>query len=161
MSIQIGDTIPSATFRVVTSEGPKEVPSAEFFYDKKVLLVAAVGAWTGTCNNDHLPSILQNADAILGKGIDEIAVLTTNDPFVLNAWSKSLGAESAITFISDGNAEWSDAIGMTFDGAAAGLGKRSLRYAMVVEGNKVTALEVEESPGACSVTSGSALLENL
>ena len=161
MSIQVGDTIPTTTFRVITGEGPQETPSTDFCYDKKVLLVAVVGAWTGTCNNDHLPSILQNADAIRAKGVDEIVCLAMNDPFVLGAWSDSLDAAGKVTFVSDGNGEWSDAVGMTFDGAKVGLGKRSLRYAMVIEGNKVTALEVEESPGACAVTSGSSLLASL
>ena len=71
------------------------------------------------------------------------------------------GAGDKVTFLSDGNGEFSEAIGMTFDGAGFGLGQRSLRYAMVVDGGKVTALKVEESPGVCELSSGSSILDEL
>ena len=89
---------------------------------------------------------------------EDIQVVGINDPFVMDAWGKSTGAEGRITLLSDGNGEFSEAIGMTFDGSGFGLGTRSLRYAMVVDDGTVTALEVEESPGVCSVSSGTNIL---
>jgi len=161
MSIQVGDTIPSATLRTVTADGPKEVPTDEFFKGRKVVLFGVPGAYTGTCTNDHLPSFLQNADAIRGKGVDEIACIAMNDMFVMDAWADSTGAKGKITMLSDGNGELAEKMGLTFDGSGFGLGTRNLRYAMVVDDGKVAAMEVEESPGTCSVTSGSKLLEQL
>ena len=66
-----------------------------------------------------------------------------------------------MTLLSDGNGEFSGAIGMTFDGSGFGLGTRSLRYAMVVDDGTVSAIQVEESPAACTVTSGTSILESL
>jgi len=75
--------------------------------------------------------------------------------------AKQLGAGDKVTVLSDGNAEFTEKLGLSFDGSGFGLGTRNLRYAMVVDDGKVAAMEVEESPGTCSVTSGSKLLEQL
>ena len=161
MTIKIGDSIPSATLRTITADGPQEISTDEFFAGRKVALFAVPGAFTPTCQNDHLPSFLENHDALREKGIDEIACIAINDMFVLDAWSKATGCEGKITMLSDGNGELASAMGMTFDGAGFGMGTRSLRYAAIVEDGKVTALEVEESPGTCAVSSGSKLLAQL
>ncbi|MEM8883920.1 MAG: peroxiredoxin [Planctomycetota bacterium] len=161
MSISVGDSIPSATLRTLTAEGPQEVKTDDFFAGRKVVLFAVPGAFTPTCNNDHLPSFRDNADAIREKGVAEIACVAINDMFALDAWSKATESAGKITMLSDGNGELSSAMGMTFDGSGFGLGTRSKRYAAIVDDGKVTAIEVEESPGACSVSSGSKILENL
>lgn len=158
--IQVGDSIPAATLRTMSDEGPVEVEASEFFKGKKVVVFAVPGAYTPTCNH-HLPTFVENADAIKAKGVDEIACLAVNDPFVMGAWGRANGAEGRVTMLADGNAEFSAALGMTFDGAGFGLGERSHRYAMVVENGVVTAMNMEEAPGACTVSSGSAILDSL
>ena len=95
------------------------------------------------------------------KGVDDVILVAVNDPFVMEAWSEETGAEDKIRFLSDGNATWSSEMGMTFDGSKNGLNIRSLRYAAIVEDNKVTAIKVEDSPGVCSVTAGPAILAAL
>ena len=40
MTIKVGDKIPSAKLRVMSSEGPKEVTTDELFKGKKVVLFA-------------------------------------------------------------------------------------------------------------------------
>ena len=119
------------------------------------------GAYTGTCNNEHLPSYVENAGAMREKGVEEIACVAVNDPFVLAAWAESTGAGDAVTFLSDGNAEFTSAVGMVLDGSGFGLGTRSLRYSMIVDDGTVTAMHVEENPGVCEVTGGGKLLEDL
>lgn len=159
--IKVGDTLPEATFRRVTADGPQEIKTSDFFSGRKVVAFAVPGAFTPTCHKQHAAAFLEHADQIKSKGVDEIACIAVNDMFVLAAWSQNLGAEGKVTFLSDGNAEFSNAAGMTFDGSGFGLGTRSLRYAMVVDDGKVTALEVEESPGTCSVSGAPSILEKL
>jgi peroxiredoxin len=159
--ISVGAKLPDVTLRMVTKDGPKPVQTSAWFAGKKVVLFAVPGAFTPTCNNKHLPSFVEQAGALKAKGVDAIACTAVNDPFVLDAWSKAAGAADRITFLSDGTGEFAKAIGMSFDGAGHGLGTRSLRYAMVVQDGTVKALEVEESPGACSISSGSAILAKL
>jgi len=161
MSIQINDSIPSATLRTLTAEGPQEIQTGDFFAGRKVILFGLPGAFTPPCTNDHLPSFIENHDAIRGKGIDEIACIAVNDMFALDAWSKSTGATGKVTMLSDGNAELSTAMGTTFDGSGLGFGTRSKRFAMIVDDGKVTAIEMEEVPSTCSVSSGASILEQL
>ena len=158
MPIKVGDKLPNATFRVMTSEGPKPKTTDEVFKGKKVALFAVPGAFTPTCNNLHLPSFIKNVDAFKKKGVDTIAVTGVNDVFVMEAWKKATGAGDKIDFLADGNAEFAKAIGMDFDGSGPGLGVRSKRYSMYVDNGAVKQLNIEDAPGKCDISGGEALL---
>ena len=106
MAISVGDRLPEATFKEKTSEGLREVKSEEIFAGRKVVLFAVPGAFTPTCDMNHLPGYLENRDAILAKGVDEIAVVAVNDVFVMAAWAKASGGEGKIRFLSDWNASF-------------------------------------------------------
>ncbi len=159
--IQVGEKLPDVTLRRMTETGPEAVKTSDFFKGRKVVLFAVPGAFTPTCHNDHLPSFVKNAATFKTKGVAEIACIAINDPFVLGAWARSVPGAEKITFLSDGNGEFSKAIGMTFDGSGHGLGTRSHRYAMVVEDGRVKVLDVEEKPGTCSISSGASILKKL
>jgi glutaredoxin/glutathione-dependent peroxiredoxin len=154
MPIKVGDKLPEAKFRVMTSDGPAWKSTDDIFKGKKV------GAFTGTCHKMHVPSILQNADAIKAKGINTIAVTSVNDVFVMDAWKKATLAEK-LEFLADGNGEFAKAIDLAFDGSGNGLGTRSKRYAMLVEDGVVKKLNIEEAPGKVEVSGGDALLKQL
>src|SRR6201997_4447729 len=143
MTIKVGDRLPNATFTVMTSDGPKPKTTDEIFKAKKVVLFAVPGAFTPTCNNNHLPGFLQNADAIKAKGVDTIAVTGVNDVFVMDAWKKASAADK-IEFLADGNGEFAKAIDLSFDGSATGLGTRSRRYSMLIDDGVVKKLNIEE-----------------
>lgn len=161
MTISVGDKLPDITFRKMTAEGPVPVPASEFFAGRKVVLFAVPGAFTPTCHRNHLPGFIQNADAIKAKGIDEIAVTSVNDPFVMEAWASISGGEGVVTFLADGNGDFAKAVGMELDASGNGLGLRSLRYSMVVDDGVVTVLNQEPQPGQADVSGASALLEQL
>jgi len=160
MPIKVGDKLPSAKFRVMTGEGPAWKTTDEVFKDKKVALFAVPGAFTGTCHKMHLPSVVQNADALKAKGVNTIAVTAVNDIFVMDAWKKQSAADK-VEFLADGNGEFAKAIDLTFDGSGNGLGTRSRRYSMLVEDGVVKKLNIEESPGKVDVSGGDALLKAL
>ena len=160
MAIKVGDRLPAAKFRVMTPEGPAWKTTDDIFKGKKVALFAVPGAYTGTCHKMHMPSIVQNIDALKGKGIDTIAVTSVNDVFVMDAWKKACAAEK-LDFLADGNGEFAKALDLTFDGSGNGLGTRSKRYAMLVEDGVVKKLNIEEAPGKVEVSGGDALLKQL
>ena len=161
MTIQVGDKLPEAKFRVMTAEGPQVKTTDDIFKGKKVALFAVPGAYTGTCHKMHMPSIVQNADAIKGKGVDTIAVTGVNDVFVMNAWKRDTDPNGKIEFLADGNGEFAKALDLTFDGSGHGLGTRSKRYSMLVEDGVVKKLNVEEAPGKVEVSGGDSLLKQL
>jgi peroxiredoxin len=160
MPIKVGDRLPEAKFRVMTSDGPAWKSTDDVFKGKKVALFAVPGAFTNTCHKMHVPSITQNADAIKAKGVNTIAVTSVNDIFVMDAWQKATAA-SKVDFLADGNGEFAKAIDLSFDGSGNGLGLRSKRYSMLVEDGVVKRLNIEESPGKVEVSGGDALLKQL
>ncbi len=161
MPIAVGDRLPDATFKVRTPDGLKDVTVAELTAGKKVVLFAVPGAFTPTCHAKHVPSFLAQLDALKAKGVDTVACVAVNDAFVLDAWAKQCGAEGKILFLADGNATFTKAIGMDFDGSGFGLGVRSKRYAMLVEDGVVKILNVEEAPGVMERSSAEALLAQM
>jgi peroxiredoxin len=161
MTIQVGDRLPPATFRVMTPEGPAAKTTDDVFKGRKVVLVAVPGAFTPTCDRNHLPGYVKRVDEIRAAGIDAIAVTAANDVFVLTAWAKSTGAEGKIEMLADGNADFAKALGLSFDGSGFGLGTRSQRYSMVVEDGTVTALNVEDAPSKADVSGADNLLTQL
>ena len=161
MSIQKGDPIPNARlFAMDESGAPRAIPASELFAGKRVVLFAVPGAFTRTCSEKHLPSFVQNADAIKARGIDEIACIAVNDAMVLAAWGQERGATGKISMLSDGLCEFTRALGLEQDLSERGLGMRSKRYAMLIVDGKVAELHVEP-PGAYGVSSGEAVLERL
>ena len=151
--IKVGDKLPNATFRVMTADGPKPRTTDEVFKGKRVVLIGMPGAFTPTCSMNHLPGYLSQAEKIREKNVDTIAVTTVNDAFVMNAWSKTNGADDKVVFLSDGNTEFVRAIGLQFDGTERGIGPvRSKRYSMLVEDGVVKALNVEAETGKAEVS---------
>lgn len=161
MTIEAGDKLPQATFRVMTPDGPAAKTTDEIFKGRKVVLFGVPGAFTPTCHRNHLPGFLAKAGEIKAKGIDAIAVTGVNDVFVMDAWAKSTGGQGQIEFLSDGNGDFARAIGLSLDGSGFGLGLRSQRYAMVVDDGVVTVLNVEDAPSKADVSSAEKLLEEL
>lgn len=161
MAIQVGDKVPSVTFKKLTAEGPSDVSSDELFGGKKVALFAVPGAFTPTCSAQHVPSYLGKADALRAKGVDEIVCVSVNDPFVMAAWGKDLGVGEKIEMLADGNGEFARATGLTLDGRGFGLGERTTRFSMIVDNGTVTALNIEESPAEMTVSSADHMLEQL
>ena len=161
MTIAKGDKLPEATFRVMGPEGIDNLSTDDVFAGKKVVLFAVPGAFTPTCHLKHLPGFIENADKFKSLGIDTVACVAVNDPFVLGAWSQVSGASDKVLFLSDGNAEFTKKIGMDFDGSGIGLGTRSKRYAALVEDGVVKALNVEDSPGVAVKSTAAKLLERL
>jgi glutaredoxin/glutathione-dependent peroxiredoxin len=161
MAIKVGDKLPNASFTVMTPDGPKPQTTDDIFKGKKVVLFAVPGAFTPTCSNNHLPGFLTNADKIKQKGIDTIAVTGVNDVFVMNAWKKATDTDGKIEFLADGSAAFANAIGLSVDLGARGLGTRSQRYAMVVEDGVVTTLNVEDQPGKAEVSGAENLLKGM
>lgn len=161
MTIAVGDKLPEATFKVRSPDGLKDVSTAELTAGRKVVLFAVPGAFTPTCHAKHVPSYLEHLDALKAKGVAEVACVAVNDAFVLDAWAKATGADGKLTLLSDGNAAFTKAIGMDFDGSGFGLGTRSKRYAMLIDNGVVKALNVEESPGVMEVSGADRMLAAL
>jgi glutaredoxin/glutathione-dependent peroxiredoxin len=159
MTIQVGDRLPDVPLAIATSEGPQPTTSGQFFSGKRVALFAVPGAFTPTCSARHLPSYVEKAGELKGKGVDEIACISVNDPFVMGAWNKADGSED-ITMLADGNGDFAKATGLEMDGSKFGMGQRSQRYSMIVSDGVVEQLNVEQ-PGEYRASSAETMLDQL
>jgi peroxiredoxin len=158
MSIEVGDRLPEATFVTMTEAGPAKRSVADVFEGKRVVLFAVPGAFSPTCHLKHMPGFVRQADAFKARGIDIIACVAVNDIHVLTAWGSASGADGKILFLADGNGAFTREIGMELDGTAFGMGRRSRRYAMLVEDRVVNAMHLEAQPGTADESSAEKLL---
>ncbi len=159
MTIKTGDRLPDANFMTMTADGPAPVATADVFAGKRVALFAVPGAFTPTCSARHLPGFVEKADELKAKGIDTIACTSVNDVFVMGAWGQDQGADGVV-MLADGNGDFAGALGLVMDGSAFGMGKRSQRYAMVVNDGVVEHLFVDEA-GGFEVSSADHMLSQL
>lgn len=167
--VKTGETIPRGTFTYIpyTPElennhacGSPINLSTEEWKGKKVVIFAVPGAFTPTCHVDHLPPYVQKYDEFKAKGVDVIAVVAANDPFVMSGWGRFEGVKDKILALSDTYAAWSKSLGLTVDLTAHGLGVRTARYAMVIDDLVVKYLEVEPGSGV-TVSGAEAVLAKL
>jgi len=109
--------------------------------NKKVVLFAVPGAFTPTCSAYHLPGYIDNLDKFKAKGVDVIAVVAFNDPFVMSAWGKANGIkDDSILFLTDPEIEFTTKLGWASGG-------RTGRWAIVIDNGKIIYAEKEPAPG--------------
>lgn len=159
MTIQVGDKLPDVPLTIAGADGPQPTTSGEYFAGKRVALFAVPGAFTPTCSARHLPSYVEKADELKSRGIDEIACISVNDPFVMAAWGQRDGSDQ-VTMLADGNGAFADAVGLAMDGSKFGMGQRSQRYSMIVNDGTVEQLNVE-GPGEYRASSAEYMLDQL
>lgn len=160
MTIKPGDRLPAAEFTVMTAEGPRKVATDAVFSGRKVVLFGVPGAFTPTCNMNHMPGFLLAHDDIKAKGVDAIACTSVNDVHVMAAWGKASGADGKIEMLADGNGQFARAVGLLADMSGGGMGERSRRYSMIVEDGVVKTVNVETERGV-NVSGAETVMEQL
>jgi peroxiredoxin len=158
MTIQVGDKIPQATLNILKN-GVQAVDTSDLFDGKKVVLFAVPGAFTPTCSAKHLPGYAEKFGEFEQRGI-EVACLSVNDAFVMDAWAKSQDVPEGVHMLADGNGAFTQALGLELDATAFGMGLRAKRFALYAEDGVVKQLHVE-APGEFKVSSAEYVLEHL
>jgi glutaredoxin-like protein len=137
-----GQNIPQTSFSIIKDGEWIKRDSNDIFTEKNVVVFALPGAFTPTCSSTHLPRYNELAQQFFANGVDEIICLSVNDTFVMNSWAEDQNAEN-ISFIPDGNGEFSQKMGMLVDKSDIGFGKRSWRYAMLVKNGVIDKMFIE------------------
>ena len=144
MTIQAGDRIPEAVLQTI-GDGVEKLDTAAFFHGRKVVMFGVPGAFTPTCSERHLPGYVADYPNFHRMGVD-VACISVNDPFVMQAWGESQQVPAGLRMLADGNGDFTRAMGLAMDASAYGMGLRSKRYALYAEDGIVRLLEVE-APG--------------
>jgi peroxiredoxin len=167
MPLQVGDRLPAGTLQEdhdVETEGcalgPNPVTIESLTRGKKIVLFGLPGAFTPTCSAKHVPSYLAVYDQLKAKGIDTIACMAVNDPFVMGAWGRDQHADGKVRMLADGSAAYTKALGLELDLTARGMGVRCQRFSMLVDDGVVKTLNVE-APGKFEVSGADTMLAQL
>ena len=142
-----GQTVPNVVFHTRRDHEWVDVRSDQVFKGRTVVVFALPGAFTPTCSSTHVPRYNQLAPALKRNGVDEIVCVSVNDAFVMNEWQAEQKATN-VTFLPDGNGDFSRGMGMLVPKQDLGFGERSWRYSMLVRDGVIEKMFVEpDQPG--------------
>ncbi len=158
MTIKVGDRIPEATVNVL-KDGVQSMSTANIFDGRKVVLFSVPGAFTPTCSAKHLPSYTKNMQAFRDRGIT-VVCMAVNDAFVMDAWAKTQETPDDLLMLADGNANFTEALGLAMDATPFGMGRRSKRFALYAEDGIIKQLAVE-APGEFRISAAEAMLDTI
>jgi glutaredoxin/glutathione-dependent peroxiredoxin len=144
MTIAVGEKIPDVEVRTMGAEGPQTLRTGDVLGTGRVVLFAVPGAFTPGCSKIHMPGFVKGAADLKAKGVDTIACIAVNDPWVMEAWGRDQGTGDDILLLADGDAVFTKAVGLDRDFTGGGLGVRSVRYAMILRDGVVESLEVDD-----------------
>lgn len=147
MPISVGDPIPDVKVMTPTPDGPKPVQTGHVLGQGRVVLFAVPGAFTPTCSDFHLPGFVLRAGELRARGVDTIACVAVNDPFVMAAWAEARGVDDQVLMLADGSADFTRELGLDVDLSGGGMGIRSRRYAAIIDDGVVSDLAVEDGLG--------------
>ncbi|MBL4764483.1 MAG: glutathione peroxidase [Colwellia sp.] len=142
-----GQKVPAVTFPIRANDEWISRDTQEIFAGKTVVVFSLPGAFTPTCSSSHLPRYNELASKFAANGVDEILCISVNDTFVMNAWAADQAAEN-ISFIPDGNGDFTDGMGLLVEKNDIGFGNRSWRYSMLVKDGVIEKMFIEaDLPG--------------
>ena len=142
-----GQNVPQMIFRTRRNHEWVDVNSDEVFKGRTVVVFALPGAFTPTCSSTHVPRYNQLAPLFKQHGVDEVVCISVNDAFVMNEWQKEQNAHN-VTFLPDGNGDFSRGMGMLVSKDELGFGDRSWRYSMLVKDGVIEKMFIEpDEPG--------------
>ena len=159
MSIQVGERLPEIPLQRIQNGGVETVDTNTLFSERNVVIFAVPGAFTPTCSERHLPGFVEHFEAFRAKGID-VACMSVNDPFVMQAWGQSQHVPEGLQMLADGNGDFTRALGLEMDASGYGMGTRAKRFALYAEDGVVRHLCVE-APGEYRVSSAEHMLEQI
>lgn len=121
--------------------------AADLFNEKRVVVFSLPGAFTPTCSTYQLPGFEEQFADFHAKGIDTIYCVSVNDAFVMNEWARALNIKN-VRVIPDGAGAFTDGMGMTVDMSHIGFGRRSRRYAAIINNGIIEDMFVEPESSA-------------
>jgi glutaredoxin-like protein len=142
-----GKKVPQVTFHTRNNHEWIDITTDEIFKGKTVVVFSLPGAFTPTCSSTHVPRYNQLTPTLKQHGVDEVVCISVNDAFVMNEWRSEQKADN-VTFIPDGNGDFSRGMGMLVPKNDIGFGDRSWRYSMLVKDGVIEKMFIEpDLPG--------------
>lgn len=142
-----GQRVPQVTFKTRDGHEWLDRTSDDIFAGRTVVIFSLPGAFTPTCSSSHVPRYNQLVPTFQANGVDEVICVSVNDAFVMDEWQRSQKADR-VTFLPDGNGDFTDGMGLLVGKEDLGFGKRSWRYSMLVRDGVIEKMFIEpDVPG--------------
>lgn len=127
---------------------PQAVAWDKFLAENKtVVITGAPAAFSPTCSISHIPGYISHLNELVEeKNVDQVVVLTVDNPFANQAWAKSLGVNDTthIKFASDPAGKLIHSLGYEFQ---VGEGVFwSGRWVIIIKDGKVSYAAKEANP---------------
>ena len=154
MAIEVGSTIPmtarvgyhggGSIFWTVNDEvfQKYEIETCDAMFNQRVVLFSLPGAFTPVCTSKQLPEFEEKFSELTAAGVEDVYCISVNDPYVIGSWETLLEIQN-VKLIADVDGTITEGLGMTVDKSNLGMGKRSWRYAAVVNNGVVEQVFVE------------------
>ena len=181
--IEVGQSLPAAYVEIVTDgcaadDSCPVLTAEEVLGVGKTVLVGMPGAFTPTCTDEHLPGFIRSAKRFKRLGVKTVAIVTTNDRFIMTAWKKAMkecmekeglrSMDTEVSMLSDDKCEFIKSLGLAYNMAPKkggawsfqlNAGLRSKRFAMVLNEGVVEHLAVDAGDTEMEGTSAESILE--
>ncbi len=138
-----GQPVPNVRLGFIQDDQVRFVSAPSLFAGRRAIVIGVPGAFTPVCTHQHVPDFVRNADRLRASGYDLLVCIAPNDPFVLRMWSGNLDPDGKLRFLSDGNLDWTTALGLGSTERDLCLGQRSQRYMLNIEDGILGRLRVE------------------
>lgn len=142
---ELPEIVPAVVFKTRVRDDSIEGPNPfrwedkstyDYFAGKRVVLFSLPGAFTPTCSTMQLPGFEQNYAEFKALGIKDIYCVSVNDAFVMNCWAKDQKIKK-VKLIPDGSGKFTEKMKMDVYKDNLGFGRRSWRYACVVNNGQI------------------------
>jgi peroxiredoxin len=142
---ELPEIVPAVVFKTRVRDDSIEGPNPfrwedkttyDYFAGKRVVLFSLPGAFTPTCSTYQLPGFEKNFAEFKALGIKDIYCVSVNDAFVMNCWAKDQKIKK-VKMIPDGSSNFTTAMKMDVYKDNLGFGRRSWRYACVVNNGQI------------------------
>ena len=162
MKTQVGATFPESSLYIYNEGNMKKTNTNKIFDNKKIVLFGMPGAFTPTCTNYHIPSIIEQMKNLQKKGIYEIFCLVVNDIHVTKAWAEQTKAiKTGLKFITDPDGSLVNKLKLSFSAPDIGFINRSKRFCLILDNLIIKKIFLETERGVCDVTSGKNILSQI
>ena len=162
MLIDIGDRFPPGLLHYYENGSAKSLHTNKIFRNKRILIFGMPGAFTPTCSNYHIPSIINQLDEFKKKLIDEVICLIVNDVYVAKTWSDQTGATKAgLRILTDPSGILVKKMGLAYNAPDVGFVNRSVRFCLLTQDGIINKIFTESERGKCEITNGNTVLNYL
>ena len=162
MTIKVGDNFPNSDIYICKKDKICQINTSQILLNKKTIIFGMPGAFTPTCTNFHIPSIISQIENFKNKGIDEIYCLVVNDIHVTKVWAENTRSiDSGLNILTDPSGKLIKKIGMEFTVSQVGFINRSKRFCLILNNSMVQKIFLEEERSICNITSGQNILDQI